>query len=185
MFNFFYPKRAWSAHRLTATFINVHQVYTKRTKRASNALLTCLRRAPGVCCLHFCQHALCAFGLYSGDFLKVNHFRRCLALYVRDPRVGNYRVSTCVASRVSRRYHYKPIKSHYQHAYDHTVIVVLAMSAQVVIHQSYYLFIPAQPTQANAGPRGNAFIQSNPLKGTAWVFEPIVWLPARWAKIYA
>ena len=48
---------------------------------------------------------------YSGDFLKVNHFRRCLALDVRDPRVGNYRVSTCVASRVSRRYHYKPIQS--------------------------------------------------------------------------
>ena len=88
---------------------------------------------------------------YSEDFLKVNHFRRCHALYVRDPRVWNYRVSTCVASRVSRRYHYSPIKSYNQHVYDHTVIVVLAMSAQVVKHQSYYLFIPAKPTQVHAG----------------------------------
>ena len=88
---------------------------------------------------------------YSGDFLKVNHFRRCLALYVRDPRVENYRVSTCVASRVSRRYHYKPIKSRYQHAYDHTVIVVLAMSAQIVIHQSYYPRSQRRPTQVHAG----------------------------------
>ena len=88
---------------------------------------------------------------YSGNFLKVNPFRRSLALYVRDPRVGNYRVSTCVASRVSRRYHYKPIKSYYQHVYDHTVIVVLAMSAHVVKHQSYYLFIPVKPTQVHAG----------------------------------
>ena len=85
---------------------------------------------------------------YSGDFLKVYHFRRCLALYVRDPRVGNYRVSTCVASRVSRRYHYKPIKSYYQPVYD---IVLFAMSAQAVKHQSYYLFIPAKPTQVHAG----------------------------------
>ena len=43
------PKREWSAQRLTATFTDVHQAYTKRTKRAFNALLTCLRRAPGVC----------------------------------------------------------------------------------------------------------------------------------------
>ena len=48
MFKLFEPKHAWSAKRLTATYI-VHQACTKRTKRACNALLTCLRRAPGVC----------------------------------------------------------------------------------------------------------------------------------------
>ena len=33
------PKRAGSAQRLTETYINVHQAYTKRIKRACNALL--------------------------------------------------------------------------------------------------------------------------------------------------
>ena len=94
---------------------------------------------------------------YSGDFLKVYHFRRCLALYVRDPRVGNYRVSTCVASRVSRRYHYKPIKSYYQPVYDSPIRDVCAGSQTPII-------LPVYTCEANAGTRRKAFIQSNPLK---------------------
>ena len=97
------------------------------------------------------------FPIYSGDFLKVYHFRRCLALYVRDPRVGNYRVGTCVASRVSRRYHYKPIKSYYQPVYDSPIRDVCAGSQTPII-------LPVYTCEANAGTRRKAFIQSNPLK---------------------
>ena len=52
---------------------------------------TCVKgsRATKSC---FCvlESNFCAVSAYSGDFLKVNHFRRCLALYVRGPRVGNF-----------------------------------------------------------------------------------------------
>ena len=44
----------------------MQQAYTKLKKRAFNALLTCLQRAPSVFrILHFCRHARRAFGLYA------------------------------------------------------------------------------------------------------------------------
>ena len=54
MFKMFEPKRAESAHRPLATYVNVHPAYTKRTqaytkKRTCSAFLTCLRRDHDVC----------------------------------------------------------------------------------------------------------------------------------------
>ena len=119
------------------------------------------------------------FCRYSGDFLKVNHFRRCLALYVRDPRVGNYRVSPALL-REFRAGIIINQSNHIINTYSHSRTRDVCAGSQAPI------ILPVYTREANAGPRRNAFIQSNPLKGTAvsaWVFEPIVWLPARWAKI--
>ena len=117
--------------------------------------------------------------LYSGDFLKVNHFRRCLALYVRDPRVGNYRVSPALLREFRAGIVIKQ-SNHIINMYSHSSTRDVCADSQAPI------ILPVYTREANAGRRGNAFIQSNHLKGTAvsaWVFEPIVWLPARWAKI--
>ena len=51
---------------------------------------------------------------------------------------------------------------------------------------SAHVVLPVYTREVNAGTRGNDVIQSNPFQGTAVtarVFEPILWLPARRAKI--
>ena len=95
--------------------------------------------------------------------------------------MGNYRVSPALL-REFRAGIIINQSNHIINTYSHSRTRDVCAGSQAPI------ILPVYTREANAGPRRNAFIQSNHLKGTAvsaWVFEPIVWLPARWAKIYA